>query len=87
MDLDANLARLAGAPVPDLSVIDGATIAERARAEARQSRGTLAMAMAVSLGIGVVGGMQAPAQPQAPAPLAAFGPSPSLTPLIALGQE
>lgn len=85
MDLDSNLARLAGAPVPDLSAIDGATLAVRARAEARQSRGTLAASMAAALGIGIVGGMQSPAQ--AEAPMAAFGPGLSLTPLIALGQQ
>ena len=84
MDLDANLARLAAAPLPDLSAIDGGALAVRARAEARQARSTLAAA-AAALGIGVVGGMQAPAQ--AEAPLAAFGPSLDLTPLIALGQE
>ncbi len=85
MELDANLARLAAAPLPDLSVIDGGALAVRARAEARVARGTTAAALAVSLGIGIVGGMQAPAQAQAP--LAAFGPSLALTPLIALGQE
>jgi hypothetical protein len=85
MDLDANLARLAAAPLPDLSAIDGGALAVRARAEARQARSTLAAAAAAALGIGVVGGMQAPAQ--AEAPLAAFGPSLDLTPLIALGQE
>jgi hypothetical protein len=85
MNLDGNLARLAGAPVPDLSAIDGAALAVQARAEMRQSRGMLAAALAASLGIGVVGGMQAPAQAQAP--ILAFGPSPSLTPLIALRQE
>ncbi len=85
MELDANLARLAAAPLPDLSGIDGGALAVRARAEARVARGTTAAALAVSLGIGIVGGMQAPAQAQAP--LAAFGPSLALTPLIALGQE
>ena len=85
MDLDSNLARLAGAPVPDLSAIDGAALAVRARAEARQARGTLAAAMAVALGIGIVGGMQAPAH--AETPMAAFGPELALTPLIALGQQ
>lgn len=85
MDLDSNLARLAAAPLPDLSVIDGGALAVRARVEMRQARGTLAAAMAVSLAIGIVGGMQAPAP--AHAQLAAFGPSLALTPLIALGQE
>ena len=85
MELDANLVRLAAAPLPDLSAIDGGALAVRARAEARQTRSTLAAAMAVSLGIGFVGGMQAPAQAQAS--LAAFGASLALTPLIALGQE
>lgn len=85
MDLDSNLAQLAAAPLPDLSAIDGSALAVRARAEARQARSTLVAAMVVSLGIGIVGGMQAPAQ--AEAPLAAFGPSIALTPLIALGQE
>lgn len=85
MELDSNLAQLAAAPLPDLSAIDGGALAVRAQAEARQARSTLAAAMAVSLGIGVVGGMQAPAQ--AEAPLAAFGPSLALTPLIALGQQ
>ena len=85
MDLDSNLARLAGAPVPDLSAIDGAALAVRARVEARQARGTLAAAMATALGIGMVGGMQAPAL--AEVPMAAFGPELSLTPLIALGQQ
>jgi hypothetical protein len=45
----------------------------------------LAAAMATSLGIGIVSGMQAPAL--AEAPMAAFGPELSLTPLIALGRE
>ena len=85
MDLDSNLARLARAPMPDLSAIDGAALAVRARAEARQARGTLAAAMVAALGIGIVGGMQAPVQ--AEVPMAAFGPALSLTPLIALGQE
>lgn len=85
MDLDGNLERLASAPLPDLSAIDGAALALRAQTELRQSRGTLAAALAASLGIGIVSGMQAPAQAQPP--LAAFGPSLSLTPLIAMGQE
>jgi hypothetical protein len=85
MDLDGNLARLAAATVPDLSVIDGGALAVRARGEVRQSRSALALALVTSLGIGVVGGMQAPAQ--AEAPVAAFGPSLALTPLIALGRE
>lgn len=85
MDLEGNLARLAAAPLPDLSSIDGGALAVRAQAEARQARRMSAAAMVVSLGIGIVSGMQAPAQAQAP--LAAFGPSLALTPLIALGQE
>ncbi|MCL9997741.1 MAG: hypothetical protein NBV68_00020 [Erythrobacter sp.] len=85
MDIDGNLAQLAAAPLPDLSAIDGGALAVRARAEVRHSRSTLAVAMAASLGIGVVGGMQAPAK--AEVPLAAFGPSLALAPLIALGQE
>lgn len=85
MDLDGNLARLAATHVPDLSGIDGIALANRARAEARQSRGALGLALVAALGIGIVGGTQVPAQ--AETPLAAFGPAPSLTPLIALGQE
>ena len=85
MDLDSNLARLAAAPVPDLAAIDGGALAVRARAEARAAKGALGISLAASLGIGIVGGMQAPAQ--AEAPLAAFGPALALTPLIALGQE
>lgn len=85
MDLDDNLSRLVAVSVPDLSAIDGAALAMRARVEARRSRGALGAAMVAALGIGVVGGMQVPAQ--AEIPLVAFGPAPSLTPLIALGQE
>lgn len=85
MDLDGHLARLAGLPVPDLSAIDGGALAVRARAETRQTRSVLMLALAGALGIGVVGGLQAPAQ--AEAPIAAFGPEPALTPLIALGRE
>ena len=85
MDLDGNLARLAAAPLPDLSSIEGGALAVRARAEARQARGTLAAAMAAALGIGILGGMQTPAQAQGS--IVAFGPSLSLSPLIALGQQ
>lgn len=85
MDLDNNLARLVAISVPDLSVIDGAMLATRARVEALQSRRALGAAMVVALGIGVVGGMQVPAQ--AATSLVAFGPALSLTPLIVLGQE
>lgn len=85
MDLDDNLARLASLPVPDLAAIDGGALAARARAEARAARGVLGAALVAALGIGVVGGLQAPAEAQAP--LAAFGPAPALVPLIALGQE
>lgn len=85
MDLDGNLARLAGARVPDLSAIDGSVLADRARAEARQLHGVLGLALIAALAIGIVGGIQVPAQ--AEAPLVAFGPAPDLTPLIALGQE
>lgn len=85
MDLDENFARLAALSVPDLSAIDGAALATRARVEARQSRGALGAAMIAALGIGVVAGLQVPAQ--AETSLVAFGPAPSLTPLIVLGQE
>lgn len=85
MDLDDNLARLVAASVPDLSAIDGAMLANRARARARQSRRGIGAAMVAALGIGVVGGMQVPAQ--AETTLFAFGPAPSLTPLIVLGKE
>lgn len=85
MDLDSNLARFAGLPVPDLSAIDGGALALRAQAEGRVTRRAAGLALGAALGIGVVGGFQAPAQ--AEAPLAAFGPELSLTPLIALGQE
>lgn len=85
MDLDENLARLARLPVPDLSGIDGERLALRAQGEVRQTRAMLGLGLVASLGMGVVGGLQAPAQ--AEVPLAAFGPSASLTPLIALGQK
>lgn len=85
MDLDENLARLARLPVPDLSGIDGGRLALRAQSEVRQTRAMLGFGLVVSLGMGVVGGFQAPVR--AEVPLAAFGPSVSLTPLIALGQE
>lgn len=85
MNLDKNLARLTAVSVPDLSAIDGAALAARARLDARQSRGALGAAMVAALGIGVAGGMQVPAQ--AETALVAFGPAPSLTPLIGLGQE
>jgi hypothetical protein len=85
MDLENNLARLVAVSVPDLSEIDGATLARQARVEALQSRRALGAAMVAALGIGVVGGMQVPAQ--AETSLVAFGPAPSLTPLMALGKE
>lgn len=85
MDLDHNLARIASAPVPDLSAIDGTALATRAHVEARAVRSTLGAALIAALGIGVVGGFQTPAQ--AETPLAAFGPTLALVPLIALGQE
>jgi len=85
MDLDDNLARLVAVSVPDLSGIDGAALAKRARVEERQLRGALGAAMVAALGIGVVGGMQVPAKAEI-SPVA-FGPAPSLTPLIVLGQE
>lgn len=85
MDLDNTLARLMAVSVPDLSTIDGAALATRARLDARQARGALGAAMVAALGIGVAGGMQVPAQAQTS--LVAFGPAPSLTPLIGLGQE
>lgn len=85
MDLDNSLARLAASRVPDLSAMDGSALADRARAEMLQSRRALGLAFVAALGIGIVGGMQVSAE--AKAPLAAFGPAPSLTPLIALGQE
>ena len=85
MDLDDNLSRLGGLGVPDLSAIDGAALAMRARIEVGQSRKALGIAMFAALGIGVIGGMQAPATPETP--LVAFGPPASLTPLIALGHQ
>lgn len=85
MDLDDNLARLVACSVPDLSAIDGAALALRARVEARQSQRVIVTAMVAALGIGVIGGMQVPAP--AETSLVAFGPAPLLTPLIVLGQE
>lgn len=85
MDLDNNLARLARLPIPDLSEIDGGTLAQRARADVMHTRAMLGIGLVVSLGMGVVSGLQAPAR--AEVPVAAFGPPLSLTPLIALGQE
>ncbi len=85
MDLDDNLARLARFPVPDLSGIDGSRLAQRAQDDIRQTRALLGLGLVASLGMGVVGGLQAPAQ--AEVPVAAFGPSASLTPLITLGQK
>lgn len=85
MDLENILSRLIAVPVPDLSAIDGATLATQARVEALESRKALGAAMVAALGIGVVSGMQVPAQ--AETSLVAFGPAPSLTPLIALGKE
>lgn len=84
-DLDAKLARLARLPTPDLAALDGAELAQRARAERRGMRATLGVALAGSLAIGIAGGMQMPTREDAP--LVAFGPSPALTPLIGLGQE
>ncbi|MEA1619165.1 hypothetical protein SOQ14_09560 [Erythrobacter sp. T5W1-R] len=85
MDLDNIVSRLVDVPVPDLSAIDGATLATRARVEANQSRKAFGAAMVAALGIGVLGGLQAPAQ--AETSLVAFGPAPSLTPLIVLGKQ
>ena len=85
MDLEHNLARLSGAPVPGLAAIDGAALATRARVEALRARATLGVAMLAALGIGVVSGLSG--ETQAETPLVAFGPAPSLTPLIALGQR
>jgi len=83
MDLESNLARLGAAPLPDLSGLDGAALALRVQADARAARGAMALALVAALGIGVVGGMQQ-TPGAAAAPLAAFGPAPSLTPLIGL---
>lgn len=83
MDLDNNLARLVALPVPDLSAINGAVLATQARVEARRARTTLGVAMVAALGIGVVSGLSGKAQ--AETSLVAFGPAPSLTPLIELG--
>lgn len=85
MNLDENLARLASLPVPDLSGIDGGKLALRAQGEVRQTRAMLGLGLVVSLGMGVMGGLQVPERSEVP--LAAFGPSASLAPLIALGQE
>lgn len=85
MDIENIVSRLAAVPVPDLSAIEGADLATQARVQARQSRRALGAAMVAALGIGVVGGMQVPAQ--AETSLVAFGPAPSLMPLIALGKE
>jgi hypothetical protein len=85
MDIEANLAWLARLPTPELAGFDGAELAQRARAESRGTRVTLAMALTGSLAIGVAGGMQM--APPEDAPLVAFGPSQTLTPLIALGQQ
>lgn len=85
MDFDNIASRLVAVPVPDLSAIDGAALATQARVEELRSRRAFGAAMVAALGIGVAGGMQAPAQ--AETSLVAFGPAPSLTPLIALGKE
>ena len=84
MDLDDNLARLSAVPVPGLAAIDGATLATQARVEALRARTTMGVAMLAALGIGVVSGLSG--ETRAETPLVAFGPAPSLTPLIALGQ-
>jgi hypothetical protein len=84
MNLESNLEQLGAAGVPDLSTIDGAALAIRARMEAGEARRALSIALLAALGIGVLGGMQAPASEDAS--LMAFGPPLSLTPLIALGQ-
>jgi hypothetical protein len=84
MDIDGNLGRLGALPLPDLSALDGSVLAQRARAEQRAGASVTALALAAGLGIGILGGMQAPAEPEAP--VVAFGPDPALTPLIALGQ-
>lgn len=84
MKLDDNLAALARLPIADLSALDGSVLAQRARAEQRVGASVTALALAAGLGIGILGGMQAPAEPEAP--VVAFGPDPALTPLIALGQ-
>ncbi len=84
MEIDGKLTRLGQFPVPDLSAIDGSALAQRARAEQRAGAGVTVLALAGALAIGIVGGMQAPAEAEAPS--AAFGPDPALTPLIALGQ-
>lgn len=84
MELDETLARIAAAPVPDLAMIEGSTLAARAQSRQRTGRTALGLALAGSFGIGLVGGLQAPLAEEAP--LAAFGPSPALTPLIGLAQ-
>lgn len=85
MDIENIVSRLVAVPVPDLSEIDGATLATQARVQALQSRRALGAAMVAALGIGVAGGLQVPAQ--AGTSLVAFGPAPSLMPLMALGEE
>lgn len=84
MDLDNNLALLAAVPVPDLSAINGAVLATQARIEARRACTTVCVAMVAALGIGVVSGLSGKTQEETS--LVAFGPAPSLTPLIELGQ-
>lgn len=84
MDLDKTLARIAAAPMPDLAMIDGAALAAKAHTRQRAGRTALAVALCGSFGIGIVSGLQAPITDQAP--LAAFGPTPALTPLIGLAQ-
>lgn len=84
MEIDDHLARLGAVPLPDLSGIDGAVLAERMRIETRRGRAALGAAMVFALGIGMVGGMEE--EPQTETALVAFGPAPALTPLIVLGQ-
>lgn len=84
MELDKTLARLKAVPVPDLSGLDGETLARQALVQQRAGRTALGLALTGAFAIGLAGGLQSPTP--APATVAAFGLPPALTPLIGLAR-
>lgn len=81
MELDEHLGRLGALPLPDLGAIDGAELARRAEATAREGRMIVGSVLVAAL---VMGFALQPA-PRGDGPILPFGPPAALTPLVLLG--
>jgi hypothetical protein len=84
MDIDNRIAQLGTLGAPDLSGLDGAALAQRARGEARNLRLLTNLAVVGALMIGLVSGVQS--APRSAASLVPFGAPPALTPLLQAGR-